>query len=242
LVKTNASMGYMQQGDRLLPRLLLALVTLLLRTTVAPAAPGAMPASMQCSSYKLRRYQPADKPFVIKIFCDNIREEWGELHHGGQYLPNAERYIRSVVDDDSSDLNSVDEVYFAKGGHFWTLTHTTPQEDGSADSATETVVGMCGLEVISETEVELRRMCIDRNHRRNGCGSQIMIPAMLERAKAMDGVRRITLSTPEHGANVIRFYKKNGFVDMLDGDGNPKRDLNIHGTPIHEAFLELVLP
>ena len=61
-----------------------------------------------------------------------------------------------------------------------------------------------------------------------------MIPAIMERAKAMNGVQRITLSTPEHGTDtVVRFYKKNKFVDILDGDGNPKKALNIHGTPIY---------
>lgn len=41
---------------------------------------------------------------------------------------------------------------------------------------------------------------------------------------------------------VIRFYNKNKFVDMIDGEtGNPKKALNIHGTPIHEVFLERVI-
>ena len=194
-------------------------------------------AAMPNASYQLRRYETSDKPAVIKLFCDNIREEWGELHHEGRYLANAERYIDSVVGDESSDLNSIEQVYFAKGGYFWVLT----AQDADDDCTEPTVVGMCGLEVISETEVELRRMCIGRNHRQNGCGSNIMIPAILERARSMSGVKRISLSTPEHGTDtVIRFYKKkNGFVDMLGEDDKPKKALNIHGTPIHEVFLEL---
>lgn len=184
-------------------------------------------------SYKLRRYEASDRKAIIQLFCDNIREEWGKLHHEGKYLANAERYIDSVVQDESSDLNRIEDVYFAKGGYFWVLT---------AQDEDDAVVGMCGLEVISESEVELRRMCISRNHRQNGCGSNIMIPAIMERAKAMNGVRRITLSTPEHGTDtVVRFYKKNDFVDMLDGNGNPKKALNIHGTPIHEVFLEYII-
>ena len=155
------------------------------------------------------------------------------MHHDGKYLANAECYIDSVVQDESSDLNSIEKVYFANGGYFWVLT---------AQDEDDAVVGCCGLEVISESEVELRRMCISRNHRQNGCGSNIMIPAIMKRAKAMNGVQRITLSTPEHGTDtVIRFYKKNEFVDILDGDGNPKKALNIHGTPIHEVFLEYIL-
>ena len=221
----------MQQQDRLWPRLQ-GIVVMLLRAS----AVSAMHANAPLSSYNLRRYEPTDRAAIIAIFCANISEEWGELHHDGKYLPNAERYVRSVVHNDASDLNNVDEVYFAKGGHFWTLSHATQEGDCAAE-----VVGMCGLEVNSRTEVVLRRMCISRNHRRNGCGSNIMIPAILEKATAINGMKRITLSTPEHGADVIRFYKTNGFVNMLDAEGNPKRILNIHGTPIHEACLEMSL-
>ena len=203
---------------------------LLIVTLLSHFCAAAMP---NPSSYKLRRYEPSDKTAVIQLFCDNIREEWGERYHRGVYLANAERYIDSVAENECSDLNNIEGVYFAKGGYFWVLT---------AQDEDDAVVGCCGLEVISESEVELRRMCISRNHRQNGCGSNIMIPAIMKRAKAMNGVQRITLSTPEHGTDtVVRFYKKNKFVDILDGDGNPKKALNIHGTPIHEVFLEYIL-
>ena len=65
-------------------------------------------AVMKNPSYKLRRYEASDNPAIIKLFCDNIREEWGEMHHDRKYLANAERYIDSVVQDESSDLNSIE--------------------------------------------------------------------------------------------------------------------------------------
>ena len=45
------------------------------------------------------------------------------MHHDGKYLANAERYIDSVVRDESSDLNSIEKVYFAKGGYFGCSRH-----------------------------------------------------------------------------------------------------------------------
>ena len=51
--------------------------------------------------------------------------------------------------------------------------------------------------------------------------------------------------SPEHGPNSpnVRFYKRNGFVCMLDEKNRQAKDCpqNIHGTPIHEAFLEYKL-
>ena len=125
---------------------------LLIVTLLSHFCAAAMP---NPSSYKLRRYEPSDKTAVIQLFCDNIREEWGERYHRGVYLANAERYIDSVAENECSDLNNIEGVYFAKGGYFWVLT---------AQDEDDAVVGCCGLEVISESEVELRRMCISRNH------------------------------------------------------------------------------
>lgn len=179
--------------------------------------------------YNLRRYQQSDQQALLDIFRRNIREEWGTRYHGGRYLANAEKYIEGVCSSPDSDLNSIEKVYFQAGGFFWTLVF---QSDGK-----ERVVGMCGLETLSSNVGELRRMCLLPDHRRMRWGSR-MVQCIQNKAREL-GLEKIILSTPAHGADVLAFYKRNGFVDTIDDtNGRPKRIEGLHGTPISEVFLE----
>ena len=214
--------------------LLLHFLSLFTMTATATTNSNSMPAN-----YHLRRYQPADKDDCLSIFTESLLVEWGELHHDGKYKENAQRYVDSVVKDETSDFHNIEQVYFAKGGHFWVLVHNPETQD------CEEVVGMCGLEVTSSNQVELRRMMVRKGHQGQGIGSNIMLPAIFQMAKTIHNgtMKKVFCSTPEHGPDSanVRFYKRNGFDYMLNEDGSKKIDPNIHNTPIHEAFLEYSL-
>ena len=199
--------------------------------------------------YNIRRYQPSDNQGIKDLFATNIQEEWGEVYHEGRYLSNAQRYIDSVVNDDAtdSDLNNVERTYFCNGGYFWVLTCTssTISEKRYADDDTteeekeeEIIIGTCGLQRISNTEAELRRVCISKSHRSNGWGSQLVQLAM-DRVKTheeMKNVAKVIVSTIEHSVDGIDFYKtKHDFVDTIDECTRlPKIIKGVHGTPIDE--------
>ena len=127
--------------------------------------------------YNIRRYQPSDNQGIKDLFATNIQEEWGEVYHEGRYLSNAQRYIDSVVNDDAtdSDLNNVERTYFCNGGYFWVLTCTssTISDKSDADNINDTteeekeeeiIIGTCGLQRISNTEAELRRVYVYQSH------------------------------------------------------------------------------
>ena len=102
----------------------------------------------------IRPYQADDQASILAIFEANIREEWSK-YHDGKYLPNAERYIQTVLGLDS-DLCNIPRVYIEPGGQFWVLVVI---DDATDD---EKVVGYCGLQVLSATttEGEIRRNCL----------------------------------------------------------------------------------
>lgn len=219
---------------------------------------------LSSNNYTLRRYHPADLAQVKQIFTRNIQEEWGHIYHNGKYIGNAERYIESVVEDADSDLNTIEDTYFEGGGYFWVVTYkegnnnkneqtdNTPKEEEA--TAKEIVVGTCGLQILSPTTAEIRRMCLAANHRRMGWGSKLLQTA-IEMARTISSttekdnnvqvvrVEKLVVSTIEHSLDGIDFYKKrNGFVDTLDETtGLPKKVKGVHGTPISEVFMEYIM-
>ena len=91
--------------------------------------------------------------------------------------------ILTVLSDVDSDLNHIEETYFCDGGFFWVLTcrMTTSGNDDHGDGGgreDDILVGTCGLQCISNTEAELRRVCISAKHRNKGWGSKLVSLAM----------------------------------------------------------------
>lgn len=190
------------------------------------------------NNYNLRRYQSSDLDGVKQLFSDNIREEWRDTYHGGRYAENAERYIESVVSFPDSDMNTIEETYFGDtGGFFWVLTYCSCNDDEKSEGDGEVVVGTCGLQRISPTTAEIRRMCLANEHRRRGWGSKMLQIAVDHALKA--GIDKLVVSTIEHSIQGIDFYKtKNGFVDTIDGQTGSVKRSEVHGTPICEVFME----
>lgn len=174
----------------------------------------------------IRPYKDADKSECLKIFEQNIREEWGKYHDGRYLNPNAENYIQSVLLDPDSDLNNIPKIYASdeKGVAeclFWVM------EDGNG-----IIQGMCGLQILdcgNHREGEIRRNCILPDFRGQGWGSRLCRLAQ-QRARELQ-LSRIICSTPEHGNDVLNFYNKLGFTEFGDRQ-------ELHKTPIKEVFLE----
>ncbi|KAL7527002.1 hypothetical protein ACHAWF_001997 [Thalassiosira exigua] len=206
-----------------MPRLELVVVLLSL---ISATAVG------MATNYNLRRYRPSDLDGVKRLFADNLQEEWRDTYHGGKYAENAERFVESVVSSPESDLNNVEETYFGDtGGYFWVLTWLSGAEDD------DVVVGTCGLQRLSSSTAEIRRMCMAREHRRNGWGTE-MLRLAKDRARSV-GVSKLVVSTIEHSVEGIDFYKtKNGFVDAMDERTGRAKRSEVHGTPICEVFME----
>ena len=162
--------------------------------------------------YNLRRYQSRDLDGIKQLFADNIREEWRDTYHNGIYAENAERYVESVVSPPDSDMNNIEETYFGRGGYFWVLTCSRGDENGK-----EIVVGTCGLQRISPSVAEIRRMCLAKEHRRLGWGTKMLQGAIKHATENMDGVNKLVVSTIEHSIEGIDFYcKRNGFMLTID--------------------------
>jgi len=198
-----------------------------------------MSSSSKQPIYNLRRYQPSDKQGIKDLFTANIVEEWGTRYHNGKYIDNAQRYIDSVVnEEDSSDMNNIEATYFVDGGYFYVLTCRYTSDDNGEECK---VVGTCGLQRISDTEAELRRVCISKDHRSKGWGSK-MVKLLMDRVKTheeMANVNKVVVSTIEHSIDGIDFYKtKHGFVDTIDKETGQPKTVKAHGTPINEVFME----
>ena len=195
--------------------------------------------SLSSKQFDLRRYQPSDKQGIKDLFTANIEEEWGTRYHNGKYIDNARRYIDSVVNDKDSDLNDIETTYFVNGGYFYVLTCSFTS-DGE-DEYEDIVVGTCGLQRISETEAELRRVCMAKDNRSKGWGSK-MVKLLMDRVQTheeMANVNKVVVSTIEHSVDGIDFYKtKHGFVDTIDKETGRPKTVKAHGTPINEVFME----
>lgn len=176
---------------------------------------------MNNNKLHIRPYKESDKAALLDIFKANIREEWGERYHQGQYKTNAESYIDSVIDDPTSDLHTVSKTYLEPGGAFLVL------EDVSGDQPV--VAGMVGLQLLEDKEGEIRRNCLLPKYRGKGWGTR-MCEQLQDMANRL-GLVRVICSTPEHGEDVLRFYRRLGFAEYGERE-------EMHGTPIKEVFLE----
>jgi ribosomal protein S18 acetylase RimI-like enzyme len=174
--------------------------------------------SAQNPSMRLRRFEAQDLESIIEIFQANLVEEWTR-YHDSKYLSNAKKYVEETITGRNSDLLNIDQVYLKTGGEFSVLVSTKDNK----------VFGMCGLERVSPTEGELRRMCLRPCVRRLGWGTRMA--RMVQAASKEMGLQKLIVSTPEHGDDVLQFYAKQGFVDT--GKREP-----IHNSPIQEVFLE----
>ncbi len=99
-----------------------------------------------------------------------------------------------------ADLKDIEQSYFARGGMFFVLE----DRDGS-------IIGAYGLYPLENQTCELRKMYLDKSHRRKGLGRFLLDSALAEARKL--GFRRMTLETASVLKEAIALYKRYGFVE-----------------------------
>jgi ribosomal protein S18 acetylase RimI-like enzyme len=137
----------------------------------------------------IRRYRPSDQGGVVALF----REFMWELTPpalGAEFQAYVERAIQE-------ELGRIEEYYFGRGGQgFWVADESR-------------VLGMVGIEKHADDAAELRRMAVERAHRRKGLGR-----ALLAHAEAFcrdAGYRMVVLSTSELQVAAMRLYESSGY-------------------------------
>jgi putative acetyltransferase len=148
---------------------------------------------------KIRRYRPFDHGAVIALFREFMWELTPPLL-GAEFQAYVERAIRE-------ELGRIEEYYFAREGQgFWV-----------ADE--DRVVGMVGVERQAEDCAELRRMAVEKAHRRKGIGRELLAAA---EAFCRDcGYRRLVLSTSELQVAAARLYESSGYRRVREEQAAP---------------------
>ena len=147
-------------------------------------------------SWSLRPYEEKDGPALKQVLSDNICGFPGSQ----DFLAAEKRYAEIAIT--SGDMTKIDTVYGGNGGGFWTLCNDE-----------EKPVGMVGLQVKrsgKSVTAEIRRMQISEAFRGNGCGS-FMLTHVLDHARSIEGLDRVSLSTVSTYEGARKFYERNGF-------------------------------
>lgn len=106
-----------------------------------------------------------------------------------------ESYIENSIND---ELAQADEAY--------------PQSEGSALWVVKqagAIIGTFGVQRVSESDIELRRMYLDSQYRGQGLSRRMLTYA--EEHARQQGFHRMILSTAELQAAAVKFYDKSGY-------------------------------
>jgi putative acetyltransferase len=136
----------------------------------------------------IRRYRPSDRGAVIALFRAFVRE----LTPRGRKA-EFEAYIERATRE---ELGRIDEYYSGEGQGFWVACDPR-------------AVGMVGIERHAADAGELRRMAVDKAHRRRGIGRMLLAAA--EAFCRNFGYRRVVLSTSELQTAAMRLYESSGY-------------------------------
>jgi GNAT superfamily N-acetyltransferase len=135
---------------------------------------------------KVRRYRSADRDAVIDLFRDFMGELTPPALEAGFAA-----YVETAIREELSRI----EEYYARGA-FWVAEQNR-------------VVGMVGIEPHGEDAAELRRMAVDRQHRRQGIARELLAAA--EAYCSASGYRKIILSTSELQLAARQLYETSGY-------------------------------
>jgi GNAT superfamily N-acetyltransferase len=136
----------------------------------------------------IRVYRPSDRGAVIALFRAFVRE----LTPPGRSA-EFEAYIDRALRE---ELGRIEEYYSGEGQGFWVACDPR-------------VVGMMGIERHAADAGELRRMAVDKAHRRQGIGRMLLAAA--EAFCRNFGYRRVVLSTSELQTAAMRLYESGGY-------------------------------
>jgi putative acetyltransferase len=148
---------------------------------------------------RIRGYRPPDRAAVIALFRSFVRE-LAPAPLAAQF----EAYIETAIRE---ELGRIEDYYLARRDQgFWV-----------ADEAG--VVGMVGIERHAGDAAEVRRMAVDRAHRRRGFARELLGTA--EDFCRDAGYRRIVLSTSELQVAAMRLYEASGYRRVRKEPGAP---------------------
>jgi GNAT superfamily N-acetyltransferase len=134
-----------------------------------------------------------------------------------------ESYIeRSLVEE----IDRIPAYYSEHAGSFWVAVKD------------DKVVGMFGLEDVSDGAMELRRMYVDPSARRQGIARQMLQSAEDECGR--QGVSRLVLSTSEVQRAALALYKEAGYRLLREEIANAASNKTI-GSGIRRYYFEKVL-
>lgn len=106
-----------------------------------------------------------------------------------------ENYIQISIEE---DIGRIEDYYSEKQGGFWIALKD------------EKLVGMYGLEAVSNTNMELRRMYVAPFHRRQGIAQKLLSHAEIQCTRL--GKTILELSTSEIQDAALQLYRNAGFV------------------------------
>lgn len=106
-----------------------------------------------------------------------------------------ENYIQISLGE---DIGQIEEYYTKKQGGFWIALKD------------KNLVGMYGLEAVSNTNMELRRMYVAPSYRRQGIAQKLLSHAEAQCSKL--GKTVLELSTSEIQEPSLQLYRNDGFV------------------------------
>ncbi len=138
----------------------------------------------------IRRYEESDRAAVRDLF---VRVNRALAPPGMR--ERFEAYIALALRE---EIERIGDYYDATGGSsFWV----------AADAGT--IVGMFGLEAVGPGVLELRRMYVDPQRRRQGLGALLLRHA--EAVAVRQGAGKLVLSTSEIQTAAIGLYKSAGY-------------------------------
>ena len=137
----------------------------------------------------VRPFRPADTEGVAAVIVPIQQAEFG--------VPI--RY------EDQPDLQAIPDFYQTGAGGFWV-----------AEAADGNIVGTIGLRDIGEGMAALRKMFVAAGHRGDGTARRLL-DVLIAHAKAA-GLRTVLLGTTSRFLAAHRFYEKNGFVEIAEGE------------------------
>ena len=172
--------------------------------------------------YSIRPMRAGDQSAIEAIFEAGMRYYSDPLPAGSVLKRSWERYIQNAL---ASDLADIQGVYFAGGGHFWSVE----------DVQTGEICGIVGAERKSDTTIELRRMSVAAKARKAGLGLRLV--KRVEDFAAKHGFAEVVLSTGSIMPPAIALYQRAGF-ELYEGrwaEGKFKELLDAAGEQFFEA-------
>lgn len=169
----------------------------------------------------IRAFEPDDAKAVEALFVSVNR-----LLAPSALADAFERYIAASLE---AEMARIPEYYGARDGGFWVVEADLPEHEAR-------LVGMVGLERLSSTAMELRRMYVAPEARRRGVAS-----AMLAFAEAWcrdAGVAELHLSTSELQPAALALYRGSGFRLVKEERAEAASNKTIGGGVLRSYFVK----